>query len=86
MKTPQWLKDPEEKVSYARVVGLIAIATNLAWRMYMGVGDIHTWPAAVAATCGCWTGIVLWAFEVWRTHGKVSVKVGDKEYGATLGN
>lgn len=85
MKAPQWLRDPEEKVSYARVVGFVAIMGNLVWRMYMGVGDITTWPGAVAATCGCWTGLVLWAFEVWRNHGKVSVKVGDKEYGATLG-
>ena len=34
--TWQWLKDPEEKVSYARVVGFIAIVGNLIWRMYMG--------------------------------------------------
>lgn len=86
MKMPQWLKDPDEKVSYARVVGLIAIVSNLCWRFYMGVDGITTWPSAVVATCGCWTGIAMWAFEVWRTHGKISVKVGDKEYGAKLGD
>ena len=85
MRTPQWLKDPEEKVSYARVVGLVAIISNLGWRFYMGVDGINTWPSAAVATCGCWTGIILWAFEVWRTHGKISVKVGEKEYGAKLG-
>ena len=81
----QWLKDPEEKVSYARVVGFISIASNLCWRFYMGVGDVHTWPAAIAATCGCWTGIILWGFEVWRNYKGITVKVGEKEYGAKLG-
>lgn len=85
MKTPQWLKDPEEKVSYARVMGFISIVGNLAWRMYMGTDGINTWPSAFASTCGCWTGIILWACEVWRTHGKFTVKLGDKEYGAKLG-
>ena len=85
MKAPQWLRDPEEKVSYARVVGFVAILGNLVWRMYMGVGDITTWPAAVAATCGCWTGLALWAFEVFRKMPNLSVKVGDKEYSIKKG-
>lgn len=85
MTTPQWLRDPDEKVSYARVVGFIAIVSNLGWRFYMGVDGINSWAAAAVATCGCWTGIILWAFEVWRNHGKVLVKLGDKEYGAKLG-
>ena len=85
MKTPQWLKDPEEKVSYARVVGFIAITGNLIWRMYMGVDGINSWPAAVVATCGCWTGLVLWACEVWRNYKGFSIKLGTKEYKAKLG-
>ena len=83
--TWQWLKDPEEKVSYARVVGFIAIVGNLIWRMYMGCDGINSWPAAVAATCGCWTGLVLWGFEVWRNYKGFTVKIGDKEYGAKIG-
>lgn len=78
--TWQWLKDPEEKVSYARVVGFIAIVGNLIWRMYMGCDGINSWPAAIAATCGCWTGLVLWGFEVFRKMSNLSVKVGEKEY------
>lgn len=85
MTYPQWLKDPDEKVSYARVVGFFAIMGNLVWRLYMGVDGINSWPSAVAATCGCWTGIVLWGFEVFRNYGTVSVKFGEKEYGAKLG-
>lgn len=83
--TWQWLKDPEEKVSYARVVGFIAIVGNLIWRMYMGCDGINSWPAAVAATCGCWTGLLLWACEVWRNYKGFTVKIGDKEYGAKIG-
>ena len=85
MTYPQWLKDPDEKVSYARVVGFIAIVSNLAWRMYQGVDGINSAWSFLSATCGCWTGLVLWIFEVWRTHGKISVKLGEKEYGATIG-
>lgn len=80
MTYPQWLRDPEEKVSYARVVGFFAIMCNLIWRLYMGVDGINSWPAAVAATCGCWTGILLWLGEIFRKLPNMSVKVGDKEY------
>lgn len=85
MKTPQWLKDPNDQVSYARVVGFIAIISNLIWRMYMGVDGINSWPSAVASTCGCWTGLFLWAFEVWRNCKSVKVKIGEKEYSAKIG-
>ena len=85
MKYPQWLCDPEEKVSYARVVGFLSITGNIIWRMYMGVDGINTWASAVVATCGCWTGLVLWIFEVWRNYKGISVKIGDKEYGAKIG-
>ncbi|MBQ1996931.1 MAG: hypothetical protein II238_00605 [Alphaproteobacteria bacterium] len=80
-----WLKDANNEYSYARVVGFLSIIVNLVWRLYMGVGDIHTWPAAIVGCCGCITGVTLWAFEVWRENKKVSVKLGDKEYGAKLG-
>lgn len=86
MKTPQWFKDPEGQVSYARVVGFIAIVSNLIWRMYMGVDGINTWASAVAATCGCWTGLVLWVFEVIRNYKTFSIKIGEKEYGAKIGD
>lgn len=83
--TWQWLRDPEEKVSYARVVGFIAIVSNLIWRMYMGVDGINTWASAVVATCGCWTGLILWICEVWRNYKSFSIKIGEKEYGAKIG-
>lgn len=83
--TWQWLKDPNGEYSYARVVGLIAIVGNLFWRMYQGVDGINSWPSAVAGTCGCWTGILLWVCEVWRNAKGISIKVGDKEYGAKIG-
>lgn len=51
----------------------------------MGVGDINSWPAALAGCCGCITGVVLWAFEVLRENKKVSVNVGDKGYGVEIG-
>jgi hypothetical protein len=51
----------------------------------MGCDGINSWPAAVAATCGCWTGLVLWGFEVWRNYKGFTVKIGDKEYGAKIG-
>ena len=85
MNMPEWLKDPSGQVSYARVVGFISITSNLIWRMYMGVDGINTWASAVAATCGCWTGLVLWVFEVWRNYKSVSMKIGDKEYGVKIG-
>lgn len=85
MTTPEWLKDPNGQVSYARVVGFLSITSNLIWRMYMGVDGINTWASAVAATCGCWTGLVLWVFEVWRNYKSVSMKIGDKEYGVKIG-
>lgn len=83
--TWQWLKDPNEQFSYARVVGFIAIVGNLVWRMYMGTDGINTWPSAIAGTCGCWTGLALWAFEVWRNCKGISIKLGEKEYSAKIG-
>lgn len=80
MKYPQWLKDSNGEVSYARVIGTVCIVCNLIWRMYMGVDGINSWPSAVAATCGCWTGIALWCIEIFRKLPNMSVKVGDKEY------
>ncbi len=81
----QWLKDANNQYSYARVVGFLAIAVNLVWRLYMGVGDINSWPAALAGGCGCLTGVVLWAVEGLRENKKVSVNVGDKGYGVEIG-
>lgn len=84
--TFQWLKDSNNEFSYARVIGSVSIIANLLWRMYMGVGDINTIPAACVACCGCITGVFLWIFEVWRENKKVSLKIGEKEYEATLGH
>lgn len=84
--TWQWLKDSNNEFSYARVVGTISIIANLLWRMYMGVGDINTVPAACAGCCGCITGIFLWIFEVWRENKHVNIEVAGKKVSAHLGS
>ena len=76
----QWLQDSSGEYSYARVIGSIAIISNLIWRMYMGVDGINSWSSAVAGTCGCWTGILLWLIEIFRKMPNMSVKIGGKEY------
>ena len=81
----QWLKDTHGEWSYARVTGFIAIIANLIWRMYMGVGDINTIPAACAGCCGCITGVLLWIFEVWRENKHVDVEINGKKVSAHLG-
>lgn len=81
----QWLKDSNNELSYARVVGTISIVSNLLWRFYMGVGDINSWSAAFAGCIGCITGILLWGIELFRENKQVSVKVGGKEYSAKIG-
>lgn len=81
----QWLKDAHNEWSYARVTGVIAIIANLIWRMYMGVGDINTIPAACAGCCGCITGIFLWIFEVWRENKHVDIEIAGKKVSAHLG-
>lgn len=87
MKIPtQWLKDANNEWSYARVVGFLSIMINLVWRLYQGTEGLNTIPSACAGCCGCITGVLLWVFEVWRENKKVSVKVGEKEYGAKLGD
>jgi len=82
----QWLKDARNEWSYARVTGFIAIIANLIWRMYMGVGDINTIPAACAGCCGCITGVLLWIFEVWRENKHVDVEINGKKVSAHLGS
>ena len=82
----QWLKDARNDWSYARVTGFIAIIANLIWRMYMGVGDINTIPAACAGCCGCITGVLLWIFEVWRENKHVDVEINGKKVSAHLGS
>lgn len=84
--TWQWLKDSKNEFSYARVVGTISIIANLMWRMYMGVGDINSIPAACAGCCGCITGIFLWIFEVWRENKHVDIEVAGKKVSAHLGS
>lgn len=82
----QWLKDASNNWSYARVIGAIAIISNLIWRFYMGVDGINTWPSAVAGCCGIVGGVLLWLFEILRENKKVSIGVGDKTYGAKIGD
>lgn len=82
----QWLKDTHGEWSYARVTGFVAIIANLIWRMYMGVGDINTIPAACAGCCGCITGVLLWIFEVWRENKHVDVEINGKKVSANLGS
>lgn len=81
----QWLKDSQNELSYARVVGTISIVSNLLWRFYMGVGDINSWSSAFAGCIGCITGVFLWLLEIFRENKQVSVKVGDKQYSAKIG-
>ena len=81
----QWLKDSNNEVSYARVVGTISILSNLLWRMYMGVGGINSWPSAAAGCIGCITGVALWLVELFRENKQVSVRVGEKQYSAKIG-
>jgi len=81
----QWLKDANNEWSYARVIGAISIISNLIWRFYMGVGNINSWPAAVAGCCGIIGGIFLWAFEIVRENKKVSIGAGEKTYGVKIG-
>lgn len=81
----QWLKDSNNELSYARVVGTISIVSNLLWRFYIGVGDINSWCSAVAGCVGCITGVLLWLIELFRENKQVSVRVGDKQYSAQIG-
>lgn len=76
----QWLKDSNNEVSYARVVGTISIFSNLLWRMYMGVGDINSWSSAVAGCIGCITGVALWVGEIIRDSKNIKLKIAGKEY------
>lgn len=81
----EWLKDSSGAFSYARVIGAISIISNLIWRFYMGVDGINTYPAAIVGCCGLICGCVLWACEIFRENKRVSVKIGDKDYGINLG-
>lgn len=81
----QWLKDSNNELSYARVVGTISIVSNLLWRFFLGVDGINSWPSAFAGCIGCITGILLWGIELFRENKQVSVKVGGKEYSAKIG-
>ena len=86
MTYPKWLCDSNNEPSYARVVGTVCIIANLVWRLYMGVDGINSWPSAAVATCGCWTGVLLWLVEIFRKLPNMSVKVGDKEYSIKKGD
>lgn len=81
----QWLKDSNNEVSYARVVGTISIFSNLLWRFFMGVDGINSWPSAAAGCIGCITGVALWLIELFRENKQVSVRFGDKQYSAKIG-
>lgn len=81
----QWLKDSNNEVSYARVVGAISILSNLLWRFYMGVGDINNVWQAIVACSGLLAGVALWLIELFRENKSVSVRLGNKQYSAKIG-
>lgn len=86
----EWLKCSGEQWNYARITSLMLFVSNtvfLAWKIGIkGFSEPElSWRHAVIYCSAYLTGLVLFGLEVWRENKKISVKVGDKEYGINLG-
>ena len=80
MTYPQWLKDSNNEVSYARVLGCLCIIANLVGLFCIGISDINNLWQAIVACSGFITSIFLWLIEICRRLPNMSVKIADKEY------
>lgn len=77
---PQWLKDSNNEISYARVMGFVCIVFNLFGLFAIGIDSINNMWQAIVACSGFLTAIFLWLIEIFRKLPNFSIKAGDKEY------
>lgn len=80
MTYPQWLKDSNNEVSYARVLGCLCIIANLVGLFCIGISDINNLWQAIVACSGFITSIFLWGVEIVRDIRNITVKIAGKEY------
>ena len=76
--------------NYARCVSFLLFMMNSVFLIlkigYFGFQETNLNGYHTAIYCaGYITGMVLFALEIWRENKKISVKIGDKTYGAELG-